>query len=244
MTARSVTDLLLEFFELLCTCLQSTQPTDTGSVKGQQEKDILAMEIVMLFRLLLSIPEGSLARDCVQKLLTDVIEDKYKPSEKAELKVTKPKSAELSPRSEEGSNKIRLLAVLYILGGQRDVLRVGGKVLLPARYGNYGVVQAHKTSSYLAKIGIESEGGVIESRDFALSEFQKVDEVIFFFWQFPDLFQIPFEPSMFEVTPELLSSLASIIVSPPPSEEASSNSRTSRMKEVQDLHLQAWYILL
>jgi hypothetical protein len=105
------------------------------------------MEIVMLFRLLLS-SEGPLARNCARKIIDQVFEGTYQVEEKKEglQKSSGGSKGEATPGTPEVSEEAdthstELLAVFAILGGLRDVVRVGGKVGLPSKYGADGVVQ-------------------------------------------------------------------------------------------------------
>lgn len=154
MTQEAISEILTQFFELLCKCLKQPLPSDPAT--SQQERDVLAMELVMLFRLLLSSEsEGSLARDCTNALLNSVLDNKYKAAENLASTLpssrTKPvKSVEppegvtmrkTTDETPEEQQKTRLLGMLYVLGGQRDVLRVGGRVGLPAKYGTEGTIQ-------------------------------------------------------------------------------------------------------
>lgn len=138
MSPESIADILANFFDLLCKCLK--QPHSTDPITTQQERDVLALEIVMLFRLLLDPNSGgTIARDSAQKILTSVFEGNH------QVKLDLPDSRTISNQKrdeKETDASISLLGAFYILGGQRDVLRVGGKVGLPAKDGNtIGVIQ-------------------------------------------------------------------------------------------------------
>eukprot|EP01127_Copromyxa_protea_P016192 TRINITY_DN4774_c0_g1_i1.p1 TRINITY_DN4774_c0_g1~~TRINITY_DN4774_c0_g1_i1.p1 ORF type:complete len:3370 (-),score=764.10 TRINITY_DN4774_c0_g1_i1:441-9626(-) len=208
MTSESISSTLAQFFQTLCSCV-ATPTASLEAKSSQQERDVLTMELVMLFRLLLET-EGSVARTCTKKLIDSVLDGSYK-------------FQETTSTEENKDQQTQLLAVLYILGGQGDVIRVGAKVGLPSRYGVNGFVQAHKTFSHTVRVGIEYPDGKSDSRDMGYSDLRRLDE-------------IPFSGEMYDMTPKLLSSLSSIICAP-------TNTRKEKeeltIKHLEEIHFKS-----